>query len=128
MMGVCGPPVVVPLFMNYLRRLLTTRQSQLETKATCACCRRREDVRVHPKGPWKVRESAAGSLQFADVPDGFFSAAVVPYSTAGPRPSLFKDCALYHLPNKYCARQTAARRNGTSALFCTEPFRGFISR
>jgi len=82
---------------------------------------------VYPRGPWKVRESAAGSLQFADVPPGFFSAAVVPYSAAGV-PSLFKNCALYHLPNKYCARQAAARRNGTSAMFCTEPFRGFISR
>jgi len=83
---------------------------------------------VFPDGPWKVRESAAGSLQFADVPDGFFSAAVVPYSAAAGAPSLLKNCALYHLPNKYCARQATARRNNTTANFCTEPFRGFISR
>ena len=85
---------------------------------------RREGVPIWPKGPWKIREMAAGSMQFADLPDGFFSAALVPYNTTGP--SLYQNCALYHLPNKYCARQAQAKLDGESVLFCTEPFNGFI--
>ena len=67
---------------------------------------------------------AAGSLQFADTPEGFFSAAVVPYQQRGRH--LQKNCALFHLSNKYCARQTEARAEGIKVNFCTEAVHSFI--
>ena len=79
---------------------------------------------MFPAGPWKVRETAAGGMQFADLPDGFFSAAVVPVNVTGP--ALYKNCALFHLLSKYCARQDQGRQHVKTAQFCTEPFAGFI--
>ena len=90
----------------------------------CGANYRREDVPIFPDGPWKVREMAAGSLQFADTPDGFFSAAVVPFRRKGRK--LQKDCALFHLSNKYCARQVEARAEGRVVNFCTEAMHDFL--
>ena len=81
-------------------------------------------MRTYPDGPWMVREMAACSLQFADTPDGFLSAAVVPFQRTGPQ--LQKNCALFHLPNKYCARQVQAQAEGRRVNFCTESLHSFM--
>lgn len=58
----------------------------------------------------QVRAMGAGGLQFVDVPQGFWSAALVPYSAAaGGRHVLDPAAAIHHLTNKYCAENTQAK-------------------
>lgn len=57
---------------------------------------------------------AACGLQFVNVPEGFFSAAVVPYKPGNPPeipPALDPHAAIEHLSNKYCGANT---REGAS--------------
>jgi hypothetical protein len=111
---------VISILPNWSWGVTNVSFEALPCHANC----RREDVPIFPDGPWKVREMAAGSLQFADAPDGFFSAAVVPYRRKGRK--LQKNCALFHLSNKYCARQVEARAEGRVVNFCTEAMHDFI--
>jgi hypothetical protein len=82
----------------------------------------------------QVRAMAACGLQFVDVPEGFFSAAVVPYTPGDPRgivpPVLNPYAAIEHLSNKYCSANT---RKGAShdlgdqsALHCTVSAKDFL--
>ena len=50
---------------------------------------------------WGYAETAAGSGQFLDVPDGFHSASVVPYDCQSH--VLEPVAGVPHLPNKYAA-------------------------
>ncbi len=64
----------------------------------------------------------AGGLQFVDVPKGFWSAALVPYSAASGRHLLDPAAAIHHLTNKYCAENTQTRkllRKWERHLLCT---------
>ena len=70
----------------------------------------------------QVRAMGAGGLQFVDVPEGFWSAALVPYSAAPDHPALNPAAAIYHLTNKYCAENTQSRqllRKWERRLLCT---------
>ena len=55
--------------------------------------------------PWDwqtgVREWAATSMAFADVPPGFINTLVVPYDLASG--AVLKSATVAHLSNKYCA-------------------------
>ena len=77
---------------------------------------------------------AACGLQFVDVPQGFFSAAVVPYNPGDPRarvpPALNPHAAIEHMSNKYCSANT---REGAkhdlgdqSTLHCTVSAQDFL--
>lgn len=80
---------------------------------------------------------AACGLQFVDVPEGFFSAAVVPYDPGhSPEvpPALDPHAAIEHLSNKYCSLNTyegasmdpADHPDNAGALHCTIPVHSFL--
>ncbi len=70
----------------------------------------------------QIRAMAASGLQFMAVPEGFFSAAVVPYD---PETLLLDaDSAVEHLSNKYCGAFTnqymeTHQRTNDFELHCT---------
>lgn len=73
---------------------------------------------------------AACGLQFADIPEGFWSAAVVPFDLGTQK--LDPDSAIEHLSNKYCGYNTREGLRGNAnatqfELLCTVPVDGFFS-
>lgn len=50
--------------------------------------------------PWGIREMAASGLQFVNVPDGFATAAVVPFSVSTGQVSMV--ASIWHVSNNYC--------------------------
>lgn len=77
---------------------------------------------------------AACGLQFVDVPEGFFSAAVVPYEPTADPPALHPDSAVEHLSNRYCHANTqegsstnpADHKDDQQALHCTVSVQDFL--
>jgi hypothetical protein len=72
---------------------------------------------------------AASGLQFVNVPEGFYSAAVVPYDPEVPE--LDTDSAVEHLSNKYCGMNTNAFKNPNihsdrDGLHCTVHVHEFL--
>ena len=71
---------------------------------------------------WQVREMAACGLQLVDRPDGFASAAVVPFLGT----ALKMNCALLHLSNKYCDLQAKAQAEGKEFPYCSQSMHNFL--
>ena len=78
----------------------------------------------------QVREMGASGVQFIDVPEGFWSAALVPYSRGAERPALDRVAEIQHLSNRYCARNMVTEHSPTETditlLSCTLDFDEYI--
>lgn len=81
----------------------------------------------------QIREMAACGLQLVAPPEGFFSAAVVPYDPVSRQ--LDPDSAIDHLSNRYCGDNTRdgidlnlAKINTTLEKHCTIQVDRFLLR
>ena len=69
-----------------------------------------------PTTIWGVSEMAADGLSWAEVPDGYLNAQVVPYNLSAG--TVLKTATVAHLSNKYC--------NFRDKSYCFNRFDDFI--